>query len=117
MPNSLRAEQEITLVVSNLYQACITRNKEEFSRLVFEGYKIHSPSEYLDVSSAAGHMFDWFALKPFPERLNFIHGRSLVFVYSDTTEFGTVLFPAATKESASVAGICFAYINNQWIMW
>ena len=117
MPTGQGAEQEVTLVVSNLYRACITKNKEEFLQIAFEGYKIHSPSEYLDVLGGVGALFDGFELDPFPNRVHFIHGRNLLFVYSDTSDSGTVLFPAATKYAASVAGVDFAYVGNHWIVW
>jgi len=117
MPDRLKAEQEITSIVSNLYQYCITSNKEAFLETTFEGYKIHSPSDYLSFRKFAGPMFDGFKLKPFPERLYFIRGSNLVFVYSEFGDCDSVLFGALTKESGSVGGVDFAYIDNRWIVW
>jgi len=117
MPDRLRAEQEITAVVSNLYNDCITSNKEGFLSTTLEGYKIHSPVDYVSLWMSCGPMFDSFKMKPFPENLYFIHGSNLVFVYSGFSDFSMVLFPGGTKESGFMSGAHFAYIGNHWVMW
>ncbi len=114
LPERQKSDQELTSVVSNLYHICIAGNKEEFLVLTLAGYKIYSPSEYESVRNSVGPMFDGFDLKPYPERLHFIYGANLVFVYSGSD---MKLFEARSDKSCSVSGMHFAYIENQWISW
>ena len=129
LPNRLRSEQEITTIVRNLYQDYVTSNKEDFVRTTLEGCKIYSPADYHSYmdDDTIGRAFHYFKLKPFPEKLYFIHGNNLVFVYSGNLSqnslFENQIFLDSeghedpTKESCSVAGINFAYIEKRWVVW
>ena len=117
MPDRASTERELTCLVSNLYENCSARNKDAFIRTSLEGYRIHSPSDYLDVMNTVESMFDSFSLMPFPEKLQFVHGSNLVVAFSCTNDNSFILFPPATEQSAAVSGIHFAYINKRWVAW
>jgi len=121
LPERLTAERELTTTVSNLYQTCVTRNKAEFLRITLAGYAIHSPSEVPALADGVGLIFEGFQLKPFPAKLNFIHGKNMVFVYSAITDnaraSSMLLFEPRSADSCSVAGVHFGRIGNQWVVW
>jgi hypothetical protein len=121
LPDRLTAERELTTTVSNLYQTCITRNKAEFLRTTLAGCAIYSPSEVPALEDGVGSMFEGFQLKPFPGKLNFIHGKNMVFVYStiagDAFPPSMVLFESRSANSCSVSGALFAYVGKRWIAW
>jgi len=117
LPNHMRAEQEIGAIVTNMYQTCVSSNWDEFCRITLEGYKKHSPAEYLDVTSGVRSMIRTFRPKAFPERLRFVFGKNLVYVYSCVVAGNKVLFESDEPDSCAVGAVEFAYIDGRWIVW
>jgi len=116
LPNCQQAEQEIGTIVRELYNCYISGKKQEFMRIALEGYCRHSPSEYENIASAMGPMFDGLKLKSFPEELHFVYGSNLVRVYSSIVDNEMVLFEGKAN-SASVDCLDFAYIDGRWVVW
>ena len=119
MPDQNTSERQILAVVSNLYFACATSNKAEFLRLSMEGSEIHSPTKCDSLRASIGSMFENLQVGTFPSRLQFIHGKTLIFVHSTSTGYSNsmTLFEPRTTNSCSIAGVSFAFVQGRWIVW
>lgn len=117
LPPCRQAEQDIAAIVTNMYQAVILENWDEFCRIALEGYTLHNPAAYQAVMADVKTMMQTFQPQPFPDKLQFIHGSNLVCVYSRVIGGKKILFESEKTNSCNVGSVDFAYINGRWIVW